>query len=437
MQKINRRDFLGRGGSAAALAGLGPLILSAANRGPSVAPASRIGVALVGCGNQGSADLYEMMKTGLVEVAAVCDVDDSHAAKVAAEVERRQKKRPRTERDFRRILDMKDVHAIVVGTPDHWHALMTILACDAGKDVYVEKPACHEIAEGLAMIKAARGNKRVVQLGTQLRSTEHMRSAVDYVRSGKLGRIGLCRAWICDHGRRLRSGSGGNPPKGVDYDFWLGPAPARPFHPDCFHREWRWFGNYGTGQLGDRATHLLDIVRWGMNVELPAAVASTGGIFNFRDGRDTPDTQVVTYDLPEFCVVWEHRQWSNHAFDNQSLGFAFYGSDATLVGGYNGWEVISEPKGRVVERAKGSLNHLAHVRNFLECVASRERPTADIETGFTTTVWCLMGIIAQRVGRKLRFDAATKRFVGDDEANRLLSRAYRSPWNIPERYLAS
>jgi predicted dehydrogenase len=436
MNRINRRDFLRTSAATAALSGFGPLILSAAKSGPSAPPNERVGLALIGCGNMGSSDLFEMVATGQVEVPAVCDVDDSRAAEVADRVERLQKRRPRTERDFRRVLEMKDIDAVAVGAPDHWHALITVLACDAGKDVYVEKPACHEMAEGLAVIKAARDNKRVVQLGTQLRSTEHMRSAVDYVRSGKLGRIGFCRAWICDHGRTLRGGPGGEPLKSVDYDFWLGPAPARPFHPDCFHREWRWFSNYGTGQLGDRGAHLLDIVRWGMNVDYPVAIASAGGLYNFRDGRDTPDTQVVTYDFPEFSVVWEHRQWSNRSPEtNRSLGFAFYGADASLVVDYNGWQVHGEPKGEVIADAKGSLDHNAHVQNFLECVRTRRQPVADIETGFKTTAWCLTGIIAQKLGRKVKFDAATQRFVGDDEANRLLARPYRAPWKMPERYL--
>jgi predicted dehydrogenase len=291
------------------------------------------------------------------------------------------------------------------------------------------------MAEGWAMIRAARDNRRVVQLGTQLRSTEHIQSAVEYVRSGKLGRIGFCRAWICDHGRRLRGGPGGAPPAGVDYNLWLGPAPARPFHPDCFHKEWRWFSNYGTGQLGDRAVHLLDIVRWGMNVDYPVAVASSGGLYNFRDGRDTPDTQTVIYDFPEFSIVWEHRQWSARSPEtNRSLGFAFYGSDASMVVDYGGWQVYSEPKGELVASAKGTLNHEAHVKNFLDCVKSRKPPIADIETGFKTTTWCLTGIISQKLGRKLRFDAAAQRFVGDDEANRLLARPYRTPWKMPEKY---
>ena len=434
MRTINRRRFLKSSGAAAVWAGISPMILSAAKSGPRAAPNERIAVALIGCGNQGSSDLYAAMASGMVEVPVVCDVDDSHAAKVAAEVERRQKKRPRTVRDFRKVLEMPDLQAVIVGTPDHWHALIAVLACDAGKDVYVEKPACHELAEGLAMIKATRENRRVVQLGTQLRSTRHMKTAVDVVRSGKLGRVGFCRAWICNHGRQLKGGPGGQPPQSVDYDFWLGPAPARPFHPDCFHREWRWFSPYGTGQLGDRATHLLDIVRWAMNVEYPRAVASAGGIFFHRDGRDTPDTQVVTYDLPDFTVVWEHRQWSARSPESSGLGFAFYGADATLVVNYKGWEVHGEPKGDVIASEKGSLDHKGHLQNFLDCVRSRRRPNADIEIGFATTAWPLMGIVAQKVGRKLTFDPAARRFAGDDEANRLLARSYRSPWTMPERY---
>ncbi|MCX8037941.1 MAG: Gfo/Idh/MocA family oxidoreductase [Candidatus Sumerlaeia bacterium] len=436
MRTLSRRAFLQSGiASGSILAGT-PWVLAAAGKKRPVSPGERIGVALIGCGNQGAKDLYAMIATGQVDVPVVCDVDDSQAGKVAGEVERRLNRRPHTERDFRRVLERPDVGAVIVATPDHWHALMTVLACDAGKDVYVEKPACHEMAEGRAMIRAARENRRIVQMGTQLRSTPHMKSAVDYVRSGKLGRVGFCRAWICDHGRQLKGGPGGKPPQGVDYDLWLGPAPARSFHPDCFHREWRWFGDYGTGQLGDRAAHLLDIVRWGMNVDFPKAVASSGGIFYHRDGRDTPDTQVVTYDFPEFTVVWEHRQWSRRGPDAPSLGFAFYGSDATLVVDYNGWEVHSEPKGDVVEKTEGALDHAAHVAHFLECVRSRHLPHADIETGVTTAAWCLMGIIAQKTGRTLRFDTAAGRFVADDEASRLLARPYRAPWKMPEKYLA-
>ncbi len=436
MKTLSRRAFLRSGiVTGSVLAGTS-WISAAAGKIRPASPNDRIGVALIGCGNQGARDLHAIIAAGQVDVPVVCDVDDSHAERIADEVERRWNRRPRTERDFRRVLERPDVGVVIVATPDHWHALITVLACEAGKDVYVEKPACHEMAEGRAMIRAARENRRVVQLGMQLRSTPHMKSAVDYVRSGKLGRVGFCRAWMCSQGRALKGGPGSNPPQGVDYDLWLGPAPARPFHPDRFHREWRWFGDYGTGQLGDRAVHLLDIVRWGMNVEFPKAVWSSGGIFHYRDGRDTPDTQIVTYDFSEFTVVWEHRQGSRRGPDAPSLGLAFYGSDATLVADYSGWEVHREPAGEVVEKTRGALEHAAHIATFLECVRSRRRPNADIETGVTTTAWCLLGIIAQKTRRKLQFDAAAGRFVGDDEANRLLARPYRAPWKMPEKYLA-
>jgi len=436
MKSMNRRDFIRKSSLAAVWMGMGaevlaPRIVSGTERTRAASANEKILLGLVGCGGMGSNDLYAMMDTGIVEVVAVCDVDDSHSAGVAKEVESQQGKSPKVEKDFRRVIGNRDIDAVVVGTPDHWHALVTIYACRAGKDVYVEKPLCHEIAEGLAMIKAARQNRRVVQQGTQLRSTEHMKTAVEYVRSGKLGKIGLCRAWIVGKHSPLSHGPDRDPPKGVNYDMWLGPAPRRRFNPDCFHVNWRWFKDYGTGQFGDRAVHLLDIVRWAMNVDYPEAIASTGGIFYLHDGRDTPDTQVVTFDFPGFSVVWEHRMWCNHPIENRGLGFAFYGSEGTLVVDYAGWKVYSEAKGEVVAEQSGSLNHDAHVRNFLECVKNRKRPNADVETGYKTTSWCLLGTIAQRLGRKVHFDARRQRFIRDDEANRMLSRPYRAPWRLP------
>jgi predicted dehydrogenase len=339
-------------------------------------------------------------------------------------------KAPRTETDFRRLLDDKDIDAIAIATPDHWHALLTVMGCQAGKDVYCEKPVSHNIVEGRRMVEAARKYKRIVQAGTQRRSSEEVAEAVAYVQSGAIGKIGLSRAWIHQQRKPIGHGSPGPVPKGVDYAMWQGPAPERPFIENHFHYNWHWFWHWGTGELGNNGIHGVDVSRWGLGVEAPIAVVSAGGKYVFDDDQEVPDTQIVTWEFPNAAIVWEHRMWSTHGLEGSGFGNAFYGDKGTVIVDDKGWRVVDgEPAGS----KKKTDNQGAHFRNFLECVRSRKAPNAEIEIGHVSTRLCHLGNIAHRVGRKLSFDAASESFLNDAEANKLLAREYGSRFEMPSQ----
>ncbi|WP_435010964.1 Gfo/Idh/MocA family protein [Tundrisphaera lichenicola] len=416
MTGIDRRTFLGAAG-AAALAG----------RIARSAPASeRLRVAVVGLRSRGT-DLARLFaKRPDTEVVAVCDIDDSMIARLAPEVEKISGKAPRAEKDFRRLLDDKEVDVIVNATPDHWHALVAVMACQAGKDVYTEKPASHNVVEGRRMVEAARKYKRVVQMGTQRRSMPHVIEAVKYVQSGGIGTVGMARAWILQKRPAIGPGQPAEIPAGVDYAMWQGPALDRPFMSNRFHYNWHWFWNWGTGELGNNGVHGIDVARWGLGVDAPTAVTSGGGLYVFDD-REVPDTQIVTWEFPKACIVWEHRLYDKHPMDGLGFGIAFYGDEGVLTVDEKGWKVEDgkEAGGKATEGMS------AHLTNFVECVKSRETPNADIEIGHLTTRLCHLGNIAHRVGRKLTFDAATESFPGDSEANALLSREYSSRFEMP------
>src|SRR5262249_14310295 len=340
----------------------------------------------------------------------------------------RHKREPKVEQDMRKAFADPAVDAVVVAAPDHWHALATVWACQAGKHVYVEKPCSHTIVEGRRMIDAARKHKRVVQVGTQRRSAANLGEAKVYVASGKLGKIPFPRAWIAGNRKTIGKKKDAPVPAKVDYDMWTGPAPLRPFNPNRFHYEWHWNWDYGTGEIGNNGIHMLDLVRWLLGLEAPERVTCGGGKYFYDDDRQTPDTQVATFDFPGTCVICEHRFWSKTGFEGEPFGVALYGEKGTLVFDKKGWHVAdggaASDKAREVERAD--------LRNFLDCIKDHRRPNADVEEGHKSTRLCHLGNIAWRVGRTLHFDAATETLRDDAEANRLLGRTYRAPFVTSE-----
>src|SRR6266850_1935502 len=297
MNSLSRRNFLRKSGLAV---GLGPALVTG---GFSLLPRKvraaepgandKIRLGVIGCGARGRDILGVFLSNKEVDCAVVCDVDDKMLAQAVAEVESKRKEKPDAVKDFRRVLDRKDVDCVLVATPDHWHALGTIYACQAGKDVYVEKPLAKTIDEGRAMLEAAQRHQRVVQMGTQWRSGSHQKEAVDFVRSGKLGKIGIVRGWVyLDWLTGIGKPSDCAPPSGVDYDMWLGPAPARPFNPNRFHYNFRWFWDYAGGLMTDWGVHLMNVMFWAMGPDHPKSISSTGGIYVLNDNRETPDTQI-------------------------------------------------------------------------------------------------------------------------------------------------
>ncbi len=452
---MNRRDLFK--GAALATGALAQRTAAAAS--------DRIGIGVIGCGGMGRMDLADFQKQPDAAIVAVCDVYEPNlreAHKLAGDT-------ARTYTDFRRLLDDPAVDAVVVATPDHWHPLITVAACQAGKDVYVEKPVSNVVREGRLMVEAARRHKRIVQVGLQQRSGSHFQRAAEIVRSGALGDIHYVQTWIHETGspEGLGMPPDADPPSGLDYDMWLGPAPKVAFNESRFLGNWRSFSAYGGGRITDWGVHLLDVVHLAMGVDAPQAVTASGGKLYVHDRRDTPDTQEVTWEYPGFLVHYTcllHNSYGHNGGAGHkpfgSYGTQFHGTRGTLFVDRAGYEVTPQMKSHtepggisfraafddltgtsmyyelegVGGRGTTSVQHVPHVQNFLKCVKSRELPVADIEIGHRTTSACHLGNIALRVQQKLRWDGAAERFTGDgaptEAANRMLTRPYRAPWKL-------
>ena len=380
-----------------------------------------------------------------VEVRYVCDIDDAALAAGLNRVEQKTGRKPDGIKDFRRAIDDKSIDAFVIGTPDHWHALPTIYACQAGKDVYVEKPDGHNILEGRTMVAAAKKYGRIVQLGTQSRSGQHFLSVIDYLKTGALGKVRFAKAWESARQGSIGRPPDSDPPKGVDYEMWLGPAPLRPFNRARFHGNWRWFFDYGTGDLGNDGVHRLDYARWALGAalsaegqtlpDLPRAVSAHGGKYYFDDAQEWPDTMMVTYDYEPGCLLtYEMRVWNAYPFEGESEGAAIHGDGGYVTIGNSRWRAF-DAKGKLIKEEPGGYNNdIPHARNFLDCLRSRQKPSADLETvGHPSSLLCHIGNAAWRAGRTLRFDPTTYTFKNDAEANQYLTRAeYRKPWLLPK-----
>jgi len=388
----------------------------------------------------GQGDLSCFLGNPEVEFPVICDVDDAMTAKGVAILEKARGKKPETTRDFRRVIDRKDIDAVLIATPDHWHALPTVMACQAGKDVYVEKPLATTIDEGRAMVEAAKRHNRVVQMGSQWRSCDHIIEATDFIRSGKLGKISLARAWAyLDWLPTIGNPPDGQPPATADYDFWLGPAPKRPFNPNRFHFNFRWFWDYAGGLMTDWGVHLLNMALMGMGPEGPKSASSTGGKFVFKDNSETPDSQVTTYEFPSYMLVWEHISGLNNGLHGRSWGVEWNGTEGSIILNDSGWEIIVEKKAANLDsqRKPGSKDpRPAHVRNFLDCMKSRKQPVLDVEKGHHVSTVAHLGNIAYRTNRKIQWDAAKQVIVGDKEANQLVGVKYRKPWSLPYSSIA-
>jgi predicted dehydrogenase len=404
----------------------------------------KINVCCAGIKGRGNSLFHEFGKCDDVIVKYACDVDSEVLDRRTGEFTSAHGATPEKIKDFRRALDDKDCDAIVLGTPDHWHAIPTILACQAKKDVYVEKPDGHNLVEGQVMTAAAKKHGRVIQLGTQARSCPDLLALVDYVKQGHLGRVVMAKAWESSRQKDLGKPADTEAPATVDYDFWLGAAPKRPFNPLRFHGNWRWFFDYGAGDLANDGVHRLDQARWFLEVAveasgekplgMPRSVSASGGKYYFDDAQEWPDTLMVTYDYPGRLLTYEMRIWAPYPIDGEPEGAAIFGDKGSLIIGGGRWRHLG-PKGEVVKegtRAKSGAD-AAHVRNFLDCMRSREKPNADEETvGRLSSLLCHMGNVAWRVGRTVKFDYDAYKFT-DDEANQFRTRAeYRAPWTLPK-----
>ncbi|MGA2631372.1 MAG: Gfo/Idh/MocA family oxidoreductase [Terriglobia bacterium] len=446
MKGITRRDFLKRSQRAALATGLVPTLSVGAFK-----PGDTIGVGLMGAGGRGTQLVEWFAARPDVAVISIADPDVSRAETCASRVEKITGRKPTVIQDFRRMLDDRSVDAIINATPDHWHALGTILACQAGKDVYVEKPAGHNIWEGRKAVEAARKYDRIVQAGTQNRSAQYCQLAFDYIRSSDFGDIHLIRV----QNSKLRNTIGRLPdtavPSGIDYDMWLGPAPMRPFNMNHFHYNWHWFWVYSGGDIINDGVHQIDLARWMSGQKYPRSVSSTGGIFFYNDDQETPDTHIVNWDFDKMTIIFEQSLWSPYMRKvtteiREGAGLPNWPFTGTRVEIYGtkqfmflsrhggGWQVF-DADGKPVKETRGkfSQSNTEHIANFLDCVRTRNRPRADIEEIHISTAWCHYANIAYRTGRKLHIDAATEGFINDPEASALLKRTYRTPWVVPER----
>jgi predicted dehydrogenase len=419
---VSRRQFLGRSAQSAASVAVGVVGLTAATAviASGRSANERLGLGLIGLRNQGKLLAVELAKLGDVEIRSLCDVDEAQFSPALHAVTQSGYNAPSFERDFRRLLDDRSIDAVVIATPDHWHASMTRLACQAGKDVYVESPSTHFVGEGAEMLATAQREQRVVQVGLQQRSGLHFQSAVEYLRSGRLGQVKLAKAWIIHRRKSIGHKLDCDVPAQVDYAQWLGPAPARAFNPNRFHFNWRWFWDYGGGELAHWGVHMLDVARWGLGVDLPTRISAVGGNYSFNDDQQTPDTLAVQFAYPEKTILWEHRLWSSHGMEGRSSGVSFHGERGTLVVDRGGWKVYDHTENVTAE---ASELQSAHLRNFLDCVKSRQSPHADLMVGNAASALCHLGNAAYRLGREIRFDAIRQQCENDEAANQMLMNA--------------
>ena len=444
---MHRREFLKH--SAAAFA------LSRMPYAEQLADAKKR-VGLIGTGWYGKTDLLRLIQVAPVDVVSLCDVDRKMLDEAAELVAVRQvsKKKPRTYSDYREMLKAKDLDIVIIVTPDHWHALPMIEAVKSGVDVWVQKPISVDVVEGQAMLAAARKYKRVVQVGMQRRSTPHLVTARDRViKEGRLGTIGLVEIY-CYYRMRARGNPPDTaPPANLDYEMWTGPAPMRPYNEWVHPRRWRAFMEYGNGIVGDMCVHMLDMVRWMLDLGMPTRISSNGGILVDKESKaNITDTQTATFDFGSLPVVWTHRSYGDPPDPKYPWGATFYGDKGTLKVSVMSYDFVPSGKDQqpihedVVyefdkfpedKTEKDLETHVApairaHMKNFLACIESRERPVADIEQGYMSASACILANMSQKLGRSLTWDHAKGVVVNDEEANRLLRRPYRAPWIHPE-----
>ena len=446
-KNMNRRKFIQLGAAGLALSALGNYAAEFADQ------KKRVG--LIGCGWYGKCDLLRLIQVAPVEVVSLCDVDKQMLAGAVEVVASRQasKKKPRAYHDYREMLREKDLDIVLIATPDHWHALPMIAAVQAGADVYVQKPISVDVIEGQAMLAAARKHKRVVQVGTQRRSTPHFIEARDTIlRAGKLGKVGLVEVYSYYGMGAGPDPEDSDPPDYLDWEMWTGPAPMRPYNRMKHPRGWRSFMEYGNGNIGDLCIHMLDAARWMLDLGSPKSVSSAGGV-QMSQGRkaNISDTQTAIFDFGHLQAVWQHRRWGQAPDPRYPWGLTIYGEKGTLKASINSYDFTPADGGQPIhreatmeldkypeDRTEEDLERQVapairdHLKDFLAAIASRGKPVADIEQGYISSTACILANMSMKLGRSLTWDAATGRVVVDDEANRLLQRPYRAPWIHPE-----
>ncbi len=443
---ITRRQFVQGAATGATLAAVHASLSSVASADEKDAKAAEgrsandtLVVGVMGVNGRGNSLARSFAARKDVAVAYICDVDERAVRKTLQSLDEQGGKKAQGVKDFRKILEDSAVDALVIAAPDHWHGPATILACSAGKHVYVEKPACHNPREGELMVAAARKHKRVVQMGTQRRSRPKMIEGIEAVRSGAIGRVYYVRSWYASQRPTIGRGKAVPVPSYLDFDLWQGPAPRKEFRDNLVHYHWHWFWHWGTGELGNNGVHGLDICRWGLGVDYPIRVTSAGGRYHFDDDQETPDTHTVSFDFAGGkTIFWEGLSCNRHGIglrgpkgqvQDPGFGMTFHGEGGTLAisDDLNGY-IVFDKTDKVSKTVSGSGGDAEHIEDFIACIRSGDRPRADIEEGVKSTLLCHLGNIAHRVGRSIRLDPKTHQIVGDNEAAALWGREYEKGW---------
>lgn len=453
MSEMTRRNFLERSGKGAISVAMGGAALSALSARRVLGANERVQLGLIGCGGRGSMVVRNMIEECEIDVTYLCDLREDRCENAAnAYAEAAGGHKPKITKEMSELLASKEVDAVIIGTPDHWHAPASILACQAGKDVYVEKPHAHNIWESRKMIEAARKYDRVLQVGTQNRSAPYNLAALEYVKSGELGPIHLVKVYNLKSGGPFQLGDPGKKPDGFDWDAWLGPAPERAYHDHIFNGGWHRFWDFSGGDMVDDGIHQIDLALMLMgDPGLPKAVSTSGGKLAFPDDdSETPDVEIVTYDYDKFIMTFEMTGYPRYMektsatirrndllpyWTQNSTRIELYGATFHMtVGRHGGGWIVVTSAGKEVQKMYGRVPDTPHQQNFIECVKTRKRSNADIEKAHAACVLAHMGNIAHLVGnRKLEFDGEKERFKGSRDANKLLKREYRKKYEVPEK----
>lgn len=428
LSRTTRRRFV----QQSAAVGLG---LSAGLSVKAFAANDKISIACIGVRGRGNSVMHSFAAEPDCAITHICDVRESTRQQRGAQMKEKTGLMPKLVNDYRRLLDDKSVDVFMVATPDHWHALPTIHGCLADKDVYVEKPASHNILEGKTAVAAARKRNRMVQMGTQIRSAPFLHDAREYVKSGALGNVIYGKAWETARNGAVYLAADSEPPAELDYHIWQGPAPERPYNRSIVGGAWRWLFDYGTGDLGNDGVHRIDYCRFLMGLEgMPEAICCSGGKFFFEDDQEWPDTQIINYEYPGKILTYEMRLWSRPRLFGIGEGAVVYGENGWIMLTNNSWKAY-DAGGKVVKEGSGngSQTQQAHIRNFLDAVRSRDRESLnqEIYSGHVSTAMCHAGNISWRTGKKLRFDTKTETF-DDEEANQYVGREHRKGFELPE-----
>ena len=405
--------------------------IAVADAGLSVVKAAganeKVNVAIIGCNGRGMDHIKGYLAEPNAEIVCICDVDSRAMANGIAAVEKAKNRKPRGEKDLRKLLEDKNIDAVSIATPDHWHTPAAMLACAAGKHVYVEKPGSHNGRESEMIVAAARKHNRVVQMGNQRRSWPWVIEAIDALHGGVIGKTFFARAWYSNHRGSIGRGKEVPIPDYLDYSLWQGPAPAKPYRDNTIHYNWHWFWNWGTGELGNNGVHSLDLARWGLGVDAPHRVVCGGNRYHFQDDQETPDLYVTNFDFGSKAIVWEGQSCDPRGFEGSGFGVCFYGENGSLAIAGNNC-VVYDLNQKVVREIKGKGDDTLHFKNFIEAIRSGAKLNSEIEDGQRATLLCHLGNLAWRSGETVNYDSSARKIFGNKKAADLWQRQYRHGW---------